>query len=749
MKTKFTWMKLIVVAALLFSPTFTSPVQAADSKSASISVPISTGLNGNDNAAKTFYLDLPNGVTSSSIKAGTLKYSGNNTVNDISIENGKIKLTLKGVSKSETFNVEGKDIIVVNGVRRITSFITNPGNSIWRYADGRRWQFNDWNPITGANSYFNADANDIGTPSNVPPTRKVSTKSDTVDPSNATWLKNGTEEIPYSSISQSSVKLEVLDITGGSGKAENKNGKIVVTYQVPSGNYSQEQVPASFDNGGWVTGRLYFISVPYYYTGVAKLTTYSYSGNVTFDYSLPTEPTLDGGVSVMKPSPNPAKFEGKDTEVSLKVKGDLLAYTTSTNIEEWVFYAKETGSSDVKSKKDYSKVLTSTQTFDNFVIPKSRGSNVKQEYTLTVTVRFSKPVETSSGTLSSLSKTMKATVEVSANPVDIPSAPVNNNKPPVAVLDVSDEVMAGSETLIYGKGSYDPDGRIVDYEYSTPGAMEPVSGEFGWTWYPLSALGQHSVRLTVTDNGGLTGSTSAKVNVIQPIPRAAIKIGGTKKENRKVILTNKSTSPEHYPIDDSKTQFTLAAVSGGSNADIKYSGTLSGFNEKDVLFKKAGTYRATITVTNTAGFSDSTSETFDIIPDEGPVVYISVPTKVYRDPSDGNKASIAISDMSFSPDYDFLAHRLWQYRYDLNNNNSFADESWVTLSDSNESQAIFKPNEVGRYEIRLTITEEFDQPTIAEFVTQSDRRQGNSDTQSAIEKIITVYNRAPVVDWSW
>ncbi|MNC49064.1 hypothetical protein D3C75_982140 [compost metagenome] len=61
----------------------------------------------------------------------------------------------------------------------------------------------------------------------------------------------------------------------------------------------------------------------------------------------------------------------------------------------------------------------------------------------------------------------------------------------------------------------------------------------------------------------------------------------------------------------------------------------------------------------------------------------------------------------------------------------------------------FNLDKVGRYEIRLTVTEEFDQPTIDEFVTAADRKSANTDTQSAAEKVLTVYNRAPVVDWSW
>lgn len=307
--------------------------------------------------------------------------------------------------------------------------------------------------------------------------------------------------------------------------------------------------------------------------------------------------------------------------------------------------------------------------------------------------------------------------------------------------------------MIYGKDSYDPDGTIVDYKYNTPGAVEPVSGPFGWTWYPLSALGQHSVRLTVTDNGGLTGSTSAKLVVIQPIPRAEIFIDGTKKQNRKVTLVSKSRSPEHYPIDETKTLWTISPVSGGTAGDIKYLGNLSGMNIKDVLFKKPGTYKATLTVTNTAGFGDSTSMTFEIVPDEPPVVYISVPNKIYRDPTQGNIASAALTDMSFSPDYDFLDRRIWEYRYDSNNDGNFGDEAWVIFSNENKTVFNLQLSSVGRYEVKLTVIEEFDQPTIAELVTEADRRSADSyssvPAQPLAERVVEVYNRAPVVDWSW
>ncbi|WP_156995808.1 hypothetical protein [Paenibacillus stellifer] len=737
----------LLIAAVI-NPSVSFSAEAPNVKTGSVSVPVSIGLTGSGNAAKTYLLDLPSGILASSIRSGSLKYSGNNTIIDsISIENGKIKLKLKGNEKKETFSVRG----AYN--RYDDKFRSVPGNSIWRYADGRRWQINDYDEDRKANFSYNFNATDSLTPSGDPPHRAVTTKSTPVDPSTAVWYKDESSKVEYSSVDPSSV--DIVASPSSSGDLSIKNGGFTVTHVIPTQNFTPEEVPDSFEKGPWVIGRLYYTTVYYYFTGTARVTAYSYSGTVSFDYTLPSEPTLDGKVTVVNPSPNPTQFKGVNIPVTLRVNGNLLAYTDSSNIQEWVFYAKETGSSDVKMMKDYNKVLSSTQSFSTFILPKDKVKQAieargefEQEYTLTVTVRFSRPVATASGSISSLTQTMKATVGAANNP-DPP--PTGGNKRPVAILSVPDSVMAGQEFLVYGADSYDPDGTIVDYNYGTGPAVDEVTGKYGFTWYPLSEVGNtRTISLVVTDNDDLSGSTTGKVDIEAPKPRAAITVLGTKKENRKVTLHNASIDlATHFPMDPAKTRIMIQAVSGGTASDIKYSGSLSGVNDKDVVFKKPGTYRATIYVENNVGYSDTAQITFDIAPDQPPVPYISVPSQAYRDPDNGNKAAAVLDDLSFSPDFDYIGHRFWQYRYDSDNDGSFTDESWTTLSDGNESRVNFTPAKVGRYEIRLTVTEEFDQPTIDEFVTAADRKSANTDTQSAAEKIVTVYNRAPVVDWSW
>lgn len=59
--------------------------------------------------------------------------------------------------------------------------------------------------------------------------------------------------------------------------------------------------------------------------------------------------------------------------------------------------------------------------------------------------------------------------------------------------------------------------------------------------------------------------------------------------------------------------------------------------------------------------------------------------------------------------------------------------------------------QVGRYEIRLTVFEEFGQPTIEDYVTEADRRSADSYTdpikQALVERTVEIDNRAPEVDW--
>ncbi|OKP97429.1 hypothetical protein [Paenibacillus sp. P46E] len=737
----------------LLVPSLTYSAQDPNVKSTSVAIPVNIGLTGSGNAAKSFSLDLPSGLTTSSIKTSTLKYSGNNTVIDnIGVENGKIKINLKGNEKAERFSVKGTD------GRFTENFLTVPGNSIWRYSDGRRWQINDYDENRGVNFSYNVNATDSLTPSGEPPKRTVTTKADPVVPSTATWYKDEANKIDYSSVIPSSIQIVALPLINGSGSATVQNNKFSVSQTIPSNNFVAEKVSDSFEKGPWVLGRLYYANVPYYFSGQAQVKSYSYAGTVTFDYKLPTEPTLTGEVGLIDPNPNPARASGSDIPVKISIKGLLSAYQNSSNIEEWVFFAKETGNeASLKTKKDQAKVFTSQQSFD-FLISKTKTNvpNFTQNYTLTVTVRFAQPVITAGGSVSSLSETFTINASTYTGPGPSTTPPPTSGPgelyPPFARITAPTKVKGGQSFIVSGANSFDKDGTIVSYKWEQPNANEALYGKSSDTSYPLSLIGTtQTITLTVTDNSGLTGTTSQDVEVVAPVPAPYLTVGGTLKENRKVSLHNETrVGPDDFPLVPAKTKFKIEWLEGnGSNADIKYSGSLIGIDDVDFLVKSPGKYRVSLYVENTAGYGATATRTLTISPDEAPIPYISIPSGAYRDPSDGNRAKVVLDDLSISPDFDYLAHRFWQYRYDSDNDGNFNEENWVVISDANLDRVTFYLTEVGRYEFRLTLTEEFGQPTIDKFVTAADRRTANTDSQATTEKIITVYNRKPVTDWTW
>lgn len=451
--------------------------------------------------------------------------------------------------------------------------------------------------------------------------------------------------------------------------------------------------------------------------------------------------------------------------VNLTLKGILSGYENSSNIAEWVFYAQEKESpSTLDTKKSFEKSKTSSQAFSKFKIPKMKVENSKdnyqQVYELRVTVRFSKPIETKEGKIDQLSEKLEATVEVYKGeptvsfPPNIEEPPTPKGRPPVASIFANPIVKAGDELVANGSGSYDPDGDIIGYYFASEGAnfvSYSQKGDLATLWYPSERVGQNSIGLTVVDKDMMIDSAGTFVRVIEPIPEALLEIGGTKKQNRKVTLIDKSTSPKHYPIKTDKTKITISAVAGagGSNAAIKYSGSLNGIYQKDVLFREPGLYKATIYVENTLGYSATNEVTFEIVPDDPPVMYFSTPGRVYRDPQKGNKAIVTLDDLSYSPDGDIISRRVWEYRFDSDNDKSFADESWVVFSDANEHRLNLELSHVGRYEIRHTAYESFNQPTIDEFVTAADRRHADSSDQHIDEKIVEVVNLGPEGDWTW
>jgi hypothetical protein len=111
----------------------------------------------------------------------------------------------------------------------------------------------------------------------------------------------------------------------------------------------------------------------------------------------------------------------------------------------------------------------------------------------------------------------------------LPPGPGPDPEPPVAIIDGGDEITVNEGDLVTfdGSGSYDPDGTIVSYEWDFD--VELDSDEDGdpandvdatgpvveFTWYDDFEV---DVKLTVTDNDGLTGIAYQHVTVLNVDP---------------------------------------------------------------------------------------------------------------------------------------------------------------------------------------------------------------------------------------
>lgn len=331
------------------------------------------------------------------------------------------------------------------------------------------------------------------------------------------------------------------------------------------------------------------------------------------------------------------------------------------------------------------------------------------------------------------------------------------SNPPSAILETPKEVMAGAVVKANGGKSWSNNegGYIADYYFEYEGAnLEEDKDSYVRIWYPKT--GTYEVYLEVEDEKGAHDDMTNEIKVTPPIPTASFIVSGKLKENRKVTVDGSgSTSTKYYPIDPTKTVWTITALTGGTAADIKYTGSLAGFVVKDVLFKKAGTYRITLMVTNTYGLSAFASQTITIAQDLPPVARIELPSpsgimyKTYRDPNNSNISTAQVYNTSYSPDGDTINKAAAMYCYDSDNDGDYKDEQWYyslngaswtptgmnytntvssfnifNIAISNVPTFTLKTKAVGRYHFAIRVMEDIPTAdTIPAFITENDYRR--------------------------
>ncbi|REK76686.1 hypothetical protein [Paenibacillus paeoniae] len=650
-----------------------------------------------------------------------------------------IKVVIAGEKKSVTELVKGYQN-VMNG--KGLTFNKLPGNAFCRYSDGVKWQINSFSVDTKSQSrkdYFREASASL--PTIYPPysqmTEIVGYMDINLNNHQAVWISNLGKIVDPKNIKRNSIIIPPKSHSSsfksytalGLSDYNPTNPRLALQYKAEHFDFGpQNQIPAS--NPAFYTGHAqcygYPFNLQYYLQAEAEYDVYNYGGTITFNYAKVATSYIAGE---MKPDPVSQRFEGKEVKVKVTISAEITDIKDPGAISHYEIYLNnELGDKMYEEKNILANGnMKISRTFD-FVIPTSRMTNKDSHdevFVGRVRAHFKKSsyyVDPTYGHYMDTGRIYASTTVYK----EAPPAPPAKGMGPVAIIDAPSEVMLGDDVTINGSRSYDPDGTIEKYVWNTPNAIGDMtdmpSGEIYFT-----KLGPQKIQLCVWDNDGERDCAQHSLVVTEPFVRANVFQSGTLKENRKVTFAEFSFTSSRYPVIDSKTRWAIKPrYEEIPQSSIKYSGSLDGKNKFDVLFKQPGEYVVTLSVENTAGYTDSTSRIVTIQPDLPPVTVLSAESMIeYRDPKYMNKAKFILRDNSYSPDGDIIAWGRWYVIFDANNDGIFSEQR-VLIYEGDAKEVVYYADHVGKYRFHKETIEEFGQETIPAFVTAADRRRSHT-----------------------
>ena len=232
-----------------------------------------------------------------------------------------------------------------------------------------------------------------------------------------------------------------------------------------------------------------------------------------------------------------------------------------------------------------------------------------------------------------------------------------------------------------------------------------------------------------------TCDTYRIVNVHDTKPRAQFKLyGGSFKENRKMAVENTSDDPNandpyvlaHYPLVDA--HWTWRAIEG-SDADRRM--RTDGRDYKEFLYKKAGEYELSLTVTNALGrMSDPYVLRFTVVPDYAPAIILHpYSSQISR------TETLRLFYDAVSTDGDIIRNQKVEVFYDIQGNETYAQKI-AEFSGPLGEEYTPPGGKLGKYRIRVTVDEDFGQETFPEFITEADRRTSTAEMEFEIDNYI-------------
>jgi hypothetical protein len=634
----------------------------------------------------------------------TVTYSGNGTMTNKTLNGDQLTITIQGDSvqiPSQTV----KGYYQSPGVW----FPVEPGNAIWRYNDGVKWQINTADSGGGQKSY---DVDGVAIDSNGISQKPANDGSLTVrtiahvspDDYAITWV-DANNQVINATVDPNSIAIADSKpdpnntLTIYNGGVTINGWALTVEHNIHHRKYLPitDPPPAGVAMGPNVIGVMYAAKMVYYLSGTTfPQNGYTYGGAITYSTTAPPPDTGGGGTPPPPASKQPpvaiidAPSTGSKNQ-SMHISGAKSYDPDGTIVDyKWTLSATSTSS--------YSGTLTG-----------ANGGNItwKQSGSWIVFLE----VTDNDGLTAKTQKTITI-----------------GNTPPVADFTPNPNPTAENYPLQITDDSYDPDGSIRAEQWDAPGtSAQSLSNVGGGGTVTYPAPGTYPVNLKVIDSDGEMTQVTKNITVMSSTPVAVIGVGGTLKENRLVTLDSSgSQTPPPYPINHTKDEWVVTPLTAGvTSADVNM-GNRNGAVQ-DILFKKGGDYKVQLRVHNQVKDSDWVEQTITIQPDLPPVADFTISQQqIYRDPSNANKATFVLTDKSSSPDGDTINQRIWYMYYDSNNDGNFLDETRQVLDSTNQTTMQVPVTDVGRYRFELEVVEGFGQPTLSQFITPSDYKHATT-----------------------
>ncbi|WP_373229482.1 PKD domain-containing protein [Cohnella sp.] len=259
---------------------------------------------------------------------------------------------------------------------------------------------------------------------------------------------------------------------------------------------------------------------------------------------------------------------------------------------------------------------------------------------------------------------------------------------------VQTKVVVGTQLdLVYldDPAPTDPDGDTItfvgfDFTASNSWAQQIPSkySESGNGFHRIlmDTPGYYCGKATMRDSFGADSTQTACVEVTPPNPIPVITAPSIIRENHPItpaIHGNNSYSPMNRTIDHTRDIWT----------------------NRLSTYTTAGPQTVTLDVFDSAGLKSLSpaSVTLNVLPDEPPVPVLNVQPLGIR------LTTYDIFNNSYTTDGDTIVSASYRYKYDTTNN-GFTDDTWQAMTGTLVKTTL-KPTKVGRYQIEITVTEDY------------------------------------------